>query len=106
MLTLPAATSQRPPAAAPLEQMDSPEDGGPPPDHHKEPEDSANVFASLISATRPPKNRPSVTKFVKILDDIPEISLPSNLPRRAVLSLEERDQVGQFTGLWPSPKSI
>lgn len=54
----------------------------------------------------PTKNRPSVTKFVKKLEDIPEISLPPALPRRAALSLAERGLVGQFKGLWPSPKTV
>lgn len=86
--------------------MDSLDNGEPPPDHQQEPEDIANTFASLIFAMGPPKNRPSITKFVKRLDDISKISLPPTLPRRATLSLAERGLVGQFTGLWPSPKSV
>lgn len=54
----------------------------------------------------PAKNRPSVTKFIKILEYILGISLPPTLPRKATLSLAERGLVGQFTGLWPSSKMV
>ena len=54
----------------------------------------------------PTKNRPSVSKFVKRMEEIPEISLPLALPRKAALSLAERGLVGQFTRLWPSPKTV
>jgi len=43
---------------------------------------------------------------VKKLENIPETSLPRTLPRRAAISLAERGLVGQFIGLWPSPKSV
>jgi len=54
----------------------------------------------------PTKIQSLVIKFVKRLEDILEISLPPALPRKAELSLAERGLVGQFTGLWPSPKTI
>lgn len=54
----------------------------------------------------PIKNRASISKFVKRMEEIPEISLPPALPRKAALSLAERGLVGQFTGLWPSPKTV
>lgn len=68
--------------------------------------ENAKAFTSLITKNRAPRNRPSNNKFVKKLKDIPEISLPPTLPRRAAISLAERRLVGQFTGLWPSPKSV
>ncbi len=86
--------------------MDSSEDKEPPSDNQQENEGTEKDFASLISAMGPAKNQPSVTKFVKRLEDIPKISLPLALPRKATLSLAERGLVGQFTGLWPSPKTV
>lgn len=38
-------------------------------------------------------------------ENIPEISLPPETPIQVALSLAERALVGQFTGLWPSPKT-
>lgn len=40
------------------------------------------------------------------MEEIPEISLPPALPRKAALSLAERGLVRQFTRLWPSPKTV
>lgn len=54
----------------------------------------------------PTKNKPSATKFIKWMEDIPEILLPPAFPRRATLSLAEHGLEGQFTGLWPSPKIV
>lgn len=45
-------------------------------------------------------------KFVKRLTNIPTIALPSEDPCRSALNLAERGLIGQFTGLWPSPKTI
>lgn len=53
----------------------------------------------------PKKKAPEPSKFVKRLEDIPAISLPPETPMQVALSLSERALVGQFTGLWPSPKS-
>jgi hypothetical protein len=39
------------------------------------------------------------------LDDIPVISLPPETPIQVALSLADWALIGQFTGLWPSPKS-
>ena len=86
--------------------MDALEDGEPPSDQQRENEGTTKAFASLISAMGLAKYRPSITKFVKRLEDIPEISLPPTLPRRAALALAKGGLVGQFTGLWPSPKTV
>jgi len=69
-------------------------------------EENAEAFTSLITKNGDPRNRPLVNKSIKKLESIPEISLPPTLPRRATISLAERGLVGQFTGLWPSPKSM
>lgn len=89
-----------------MSTIDTSEDGEPITDQQQENEGTAKSFTSLISAMGLAKNRPSVTKFVKRLEDILEISLPPTLPRKAALSLAERGLVGQFNGLWPSPKNV
>jgi len=63
-------------------------------------------FASLIADQGVPKAKPVASKFVKKLDEIPEIALPPTLPRKATISLAERGLVGQFTSLWPSPRAV
>ena len=37
--------------------------------------------------------------------EIPEVSLLASRPCRIALNLIERGLIGQFTGLWPSPKA-
>lgn len=68
--------------------------------------ENAEAFESLTAENGARRNRQSVNKFVKKLKSIPEISLPPTFPRRASISLAERGLVGQFTGLWPSPKLV
>lgn len=75
----------------------------PPP---QDPEDFEKQFASLISENAAGKIRPYASKFIKKLDEIPEVSLPPSLLRKAAISLAERSLVGQFTGLWPSLRSV
>ena len=58
-----------------------------------------------ILAGLPQKKRSEASKFVKKLDEIPEISLPPEAPIQVALSLADRGLIGQFTGLWPSPKT-
>ena len=38
--------------------------------------------------------------------DIPSVELPADQTCRSALNLAERGLIGQFTGLWPSPKAI
>ena len=45
-------------------------------------------------------------KFVKKLEAVPEIALPEEKSIRIAVSLAERALVGQFTGLWPNPKTM
>lgn len=63
------------------------------------PEENVVAFASLLTSLGRPRSRPSISKFVKKLEDIPKIILPPSLPRCAVLSLSKRGLVGQFTRL-------
>jgi hypothetical protein len=64
------------------------------------------AFSALVSSLPPQRNRPAVTKFVKKLDGLQEVALPPTAPRLAALALAERGLIGQFTGLWPSPKTV
>ena len=38
--------------------------------------------------------------------DNPSVDLPAERPRRTALNIEKCELIGQFTGLWPSPKAI
>ena len=40
------------------------------------------------------------------MDSIPTVALPEEDTCKAALNLAERGLIGQFTGLWPSPKSV
>lgn len=67
------------------------------------PEENVAALASLLTSPDPPRSRPSISKFVKKLEDIPEIILSPFLSRFVVLSLSKHGLVGQFIKLWPSP---
>lgn len=69
------------------------------------PSDPAFDAFNQLLAGLPPKKRSDASKFVKKLNEIPEISLPLETPIQVALSLADRGLIGQFTGLWPSPKS-
>jgi len=64
----------------------------------------SEAFMQLLAGL-PKKKPPEPSKFVKKLDDIPPISLPPETLMQVALSLSERALIGQFMGLWPSPKS-
>ena len=68
------------------------------------PPSDAAAFLKLLESL-PKKKISKTAKFVKRVEDIPEISLPPDGPIKVALSLAERALVGQFTGLWPSPKT-
>lgn len=53
----------------------------------------------------PAKKKMIALKFVKKLENISKVSLPPEGPIKVALSLAKRALVGQFTGLWPSPKA-
>lgn len=66
---------------------------------------ASKAFNSLL-ASLPKKKKGEAAKFVKKLEDIPEISLPPDGPIQVALSLADRALVGHFTWLCPSPRSI
>ena len=67
---------------------------------------TADAFSALIKSLVPQRTHPAMSKFVKKLDGLQEVNLPPTLPRMVALSLAERGLIGQFTGLWPSPKTV
>ena len=94
--------------------MDSPEpdlgaiplNEGTIPSPQAQPDVVAVAFTSLIGSMGPKRTISAISKFVKKLDFIPEISLPPTLPCKVAISLAEKGLVGQFTSLWSSPKTI
>ena len=72
---------------------------------HDPPSDPAAEAFHQILAGLPPKKRNEASKFVKKIDEIPEICLPPETPMQVALLLADRGLIGQFTGLWPSPKT-
>jgi hypothetical protein len=78
--------------------MDASGDPDPPPE----------VLAFRTMVVAGPKRPPTATqqKFVKKLDSIPSVALPEEETCKAALNLAERGLIGQFTGLWPSPKMV
>jgi hypothetical protein len=78
--------------------MEGPGDPDPPPE--------VTAFKSMIAAG--PKRPPSASqqKFVKKMASIPSVALPEAETCKAALNLAEKGLIGQFTGLWPSPKSV
>jgi hypothetical protein len=77
-------------------------DPDPPPDF----QDEVVAFKALVGSLFPPPTRSCPSQFVKKLDQIPEVSIPSTTARRKALSFASRELVGQFMGLWPSPRQI
>eukprot|EP00253_Pinus_taeda_P004488 PITA_04488 len=82
--------------------MEIPEGSAPPAD----PPPEVSAFISLIASRT--KRPPSAfqQKFIKRMDTIPSVALPEEDTCKAALNLAERGVIGQFTGLWPSPKSV
>ena len=62
------------------------------------------AFKRLI-AFRGNRKGGASNKFVKKVD-IPSVELPAERICHSMLNLAERGLIGQFTGLWPSPKAI
>ena len=63
-------------------------------------------FSNLVKFLPPECPQPALSKFVKKLDVFQEVQLPLVLPCMVALSLAEKGLIGQFTGLWASPKTI
>ena len=61
-------------------------------------------FKRLIASCGKRKGGPS-QKFVKKVD-IPSVELPANRTCCSTLNLVKQGLIGQFIGLWPSPKAI
>jgi len=83
-----------------MEGLGSPQSLPPPPPLRSPTEAFSQLLAGL-----PKKRTSDAAKFVKKIDEILVISLPPETPIQVALSLAERALIGQFTGLWPSPKS-
>ena len=66
---------------------------------------SSTEDVSQLLVGLPQKKKSEEAKFVKWLEDIPEISLPLETPIQVSLSLAKRALGGQFTDLWPSPNT-
>ena len=75
-------------------------DSAPPP-----PSSEEDAFRKLISSGGKRKVPSTVPKFIKKLDEIPEITLQETQSIKIALALSERGLVGQFMGLWPSTKT-
>lgn len=48
----------------------------------------------------------SQQKFIKKMEAISTVALPAEELCRAALNIAKRGLIGQFTGLWPSPRAI
>ena len=75
------------------------ETGGDPPSNRSE------AFERLISNSVNRSSKRELPKFVKRIEDVPVVALPPEETIRVALSLADRALIGQFTGLWPSPKT-
>ena len=64
------------------------------------------AFKALIAGRSKVMAQNATPKFVKRLDEVPTIDLPPLHPMQVAISLADRALVEQFTGLWPSPKTI
>ena len=65
-------------------------------------EEAFRIFLSQKGKKRP---APEVPKFIKKLEEIPEIALQEDQPIKFALALADRGLVGQFMGQWPSTKT-
>jgi hypothetical protein len=63
-------------------------------------------FRKLIASCKKNAPQEEAPSFVKKLDDVPEINLPSEQPMKVAISLSDQGLVGQFMGLWPSARTI
>jgi hypothetical protein len=64
------------------------------------------AFKAMIDSNSKRQPSASQQKFVKRMDSIPSVALPEEETCKAALNLAEKGLIGQFTGLWPSPKSV
>ena len=64
-----------------------------------------NTFRRLTASGRKRKLTQTQQTFVKKLDNIPSVALPVETCQIAI-NIDDQGLIGQFTGLWPSPKTI
>jgi hypothetical protein len=64
------------------------------------------AFKKLVAGASKRPLSATKQKFVKKLDCIPSVELPIEETCRSAVNLADRGLIGQFTGLWPSPKSV
>ena len=57
------------------------------------------------SVPNPPVTKPPTSNFVKRVA-VPKVQIMSTASRMKALALRERGLIGQFSGIWPSPKSM
>ena len=69
------------------------------------PSDEIAAFRRLVASGGKRKIPSSVPKFIKKLEEIPEIALPKTTSVKIALALSKRGLVGRFMGLWPSAKT-
>ena len=74
--------------------------GHPPPSISDE-----EAFRRFIHSRGKKASPSEVPKFIKKLEEIPEIALPEEKPMKIALALAKRGLMGQFMGLWPSTKT-
>jgi hypothetical protein len=82
--------------------MAAPGGGTPAPTHSDSVKDA---FRRLLHSQGKKVTPPEIPKFIKKLDEIPEIALPEENPMKIAVALANRGLVGQFMGLWPSAKT-
>ena len=63
------------------------------------------AFRRLLNCRGKKASPQEIPKFIKKLEEIPEIALPEEKPMKIALALAKRGLVCQFMGLWPSTKS-
>jgi hypothetical protein len=64
-----------------------------------------DAFRRLVNSRGKKSTPPAIPKFIKKLEEIPEIVLPEENPMKIVVALAQKGLVGQFMGLWPSTKT-
>jgi len=63
-------------------------------------------FKQLVGKCSKRPMTASQNKFVKKIETIPIVTLLAKEPYRAAMNIAKGGLIGQFTGLWPSPRAI
>lgn len=66
---------------------------------------SEEAFLRLLKQKGKKGPAPEIPKFIKKLEEVPEIALQEDQPIKIALALADRGLVGQFMGRWPSTKT-